>query len=155
MDIRKAKSTEGYQIESLVQICAEESGMMMIDAVDAHGTISKSVLSPHCHVYVAIVDGDIIGVIIGVQGTMFSNLHNMEVMMCVNQATSRMGVGSMLMEHFLLEQGWRNVYAEVVSDNEPIIRLLTKCNFKLVCSLPKFVNTRRGFRDKMIFTYNG
>jgi len=155
MDIRKAKSTEGYQIESLVQICAEESGMMMIDAVDAHGTISKSVLSPHCHVYVAIVDGDIIGVIIGVQGTMFSNLHNMEVMMCVNQATSRMGVGSMLMEHFLLEQGWRNVYAEVVSDNEPIIQLLLKHNFKLVCSLPKFVNTRRGFRDKMIFTYNG
>ena len=155
MDIRKAKSTEGYQIESLVQICAEESGMMMIDAVDAHGTISKSVLSPNFHVYVAIIDGDIIGVIIGVQGTMFSNLHNMEVMMCVNPADSSMGVGSMLMEHFLLEQGWRNVYAEVVSDNEPIIQLLLKHNYKLVCSLPKFVNTRRGFRDKMIFTYNG
>ena len=66
-----------------------------------------------------------------------------------------MGVGSMLMEYFLLEHGLRNVYAEVVSDNEPIIRLLTMHNYKLVCSLPKFVNTRRGFRDKMIFTYNG
>jgi len=76
-------------------------------------------------------------------------------MMCVNPADSRMGVGSMLMEHFLLEHGWRNVYAEVVSDNEPIIQLLLKHNYKLVCSLPKFVNTRRGFRDKMIFTYNG
>lgn len=155
MDIRKAKPTEGYYIESLVQICAEESGMMMIDAVDAHGAISKTVLSPNCHVYVAVIDEEIIGVILGLQGTMFSNLHNMEVMMCVNPADSSMGVGSMLMEHFLLEQGWRNVYAEVVSDNEPIIQLLLKHNYKLVCSLPKFVNTRRGFRDKMIFTYNG
>ena len=155
MDIRKAKPTEGYQIESLVQICAEQSGMMMIDAVDAYGTISKSVVSPNFHVYVAIMDDSIVGVIIGIQGTIFSNLHNMEVMMCVNPSDSRMGVGSMLMEHFLLEHGWRNVYAEVVSDNEPIIQLLLKHNYKLVCSLPKFVNTRRGFRDKMIFTYNG
>ena len=155
MDIRKAKVTEGVQIEALVKICAEESGMMMIDAVDAHGAISKSVLSPNCHVYLAVDEGEILGVVMGFQGTMFSNLHNMEVMMCVNPADSEMGVGSMLMEHFLLEQGWRNVYAEVVSDNEPIIQLLLKHNYKLVCSLPKFVNTRRGFRDKMIFTYNG
>ena len=77
MDIRKAKITEGYLIESLVQICAEESGMMMIDAVDAHGAISKTVLSPNCHVYVAVIDGEIIGVILGLQGTMFRNLHNM------------------------------------------------------------------------------
>jgi ribosomal protein S18 acetylase RimI-like enzyme len=126
MDIRKAKPTEGYQIESLVQICAEQSGMMMIDAVDAHGAISKTVLSPNCQVYVALIDDEMVGVILGLQGTMFSNLHNMEVMMCVNPADSRMGVGSMLMEHFLLEQGWRNVYAEVVSDNEPIIQLLLK-----------------------------
>jgi len=155
MDIRKAKTTEGYQIEGLVKMCAEESGMMMIDAVDAHGAISRTVLSPNCHVYVAVVDEEIIGVILGLQGAMFSNLHNMEVSMCVHPNYRRCGAGIELMEYFLLEQGWRNVYAEVVSDNEPIIRLLTKCNFKLVCSLPKFVNTRRGFRDKMIFTYNG
>lgn len=155
MEIRKAKKTEGYEIESLVKLCADESGMMMIDAVDADGTISKTVLSPNCYVYVAIVDGEIIGVILGLQGTMFSNLHNMEVSMCVHPDYRRFGTGEELMEYFLLEQGWRNVYAEVVSDNEPIIRLLTKCNFKLVCSLPKFVNTRRGFRDKMIFVYNG
>jgi hypothetical protein len=54
MDIRKAKITEGYEIEILVKICAEESGMMMIDAVDAHGAISKTVISPNCHVYVAV-----------------------------------------------------------------------------------------------------
>jgi L-amino acid N-acyltransferase YncA len=155
MDIRKARITEGYQIEALVKMCAEESGMMMIDAVDAHGAISRTVLSPNFHVYVAVVDEEIIGVILGLQGTMFSNLHNMEVSMCVHPNYRRCGAGIELMEYFLLEQGWRNVYAEVVSDNEPIIRLLTKCNFKLVCSLPKFVNTRRGFRDKMIFTYNG
>lgn len=155
MDIRKAKITEGYEIESLVQICAEESGMMMIDAVDAHGAISKSVLSPNCHVYVAVDGEEIVGVVMGFQGTMFSNLHNMEVSMCVNPSRKREGIGYMLMEHFLLEHGWLNVYAEVVSDNEPIIQLLTKLNYKLVCSLPKFVNTRRGFRDKMIFTYNG
>jgi ribosomal protein S18 acetylase RimI-like enzyme len=155
MDIRKAKPTEGYQIESLVQICAEESGMMMIDAVDAHGAISKSVLSPNCHVYLAVDEGEILGVVMGFQGTMFSNLHNMEVSMCVSPSRKREGIGYMLMEHFLLEHGWRNVYAEVVSDNEPIIQLLTRLNYKLVCSLPKFVNTRRGFRDKMIFTYNG
>lgn len=155
MDIRKARITEGYQIEALVKMCAEESGMMMIDAVDAHGAISKTVLSPNCQVYVALIDDEIVGVILGLQGTMFSNLHNMEVSMCVGRKWSRMGIGSMLMEYFLLEHGWKNVYAEVVSDNEPIIRLLTKCNFKIVCSLPKFVNTRRGFRDKMIFTYNG
>ena len=155
MDIRKARITEGYQIGALVKMCAEESGMMMIDAVDAHGAISRTVLSPNCHVYVAVVDEEIIGVILGLQGTMFSNLHNMEVSMCVHPNYRRCGAGIELMEYFLLEQGWRNVYAEVVSDNEPIIRLLTKCNFKLVCSLPKFVNTRRGFRDKMIFTYNG
>ena len=155
MDIRKAKITEGYEIESLVQICAEESGMMMIDAVDAHGAISKSVLSPNCHVYLAVDEGEILGVVMGFQGTMFSNLHNMEVSMCVSPSRKREGIGYMLMEHFLLEHGWLNVYAEVVSDNEPIIQLLTKLNYKLVCSLPKFVNTRRGFRDKMIFTYNG
>jgi len=155
MDIRKAKVTEGVQIEALVKICAEESGMMMIDAVDAHGAISKSVLSPNCHVYVAVDEGEIVGVVMGFQGTMFSNLHNMEVSMCVSPSRKREGIGYMLMEHFLLEHGWLNVYAEVVSDNEPIIQLLTRLNYKLVCSLPKFVNTRRGFRDKMIFTYNG
>ena len=155
MDIRKAKITEGYEIESLVQICAEESGMMMIDAVDAHGAISKSVLSPNCHVYLAVDEGEILGVVMGFQGTMFSNLHNMEVSMCVSPSRKREGIGYMLMEHFLLEHGYFNLYAEVVSDNEPIIQLLTRLNYKLVCSLPKFVNTRRGFRDKMIFTYNG
>jgi GNAT superfamily N-acetyltransferase len=155
MDIRKAKITEGYEIEILVKICAEESGMMMIDAVDAHGAISKSVLSPNCHVYLAVDEGEILGVVMGFQGTMFSNLHNMEVSMCVSPSRKREGIGYMLMEHFLLEHGWLNVYAEVVSDNEPIIQLLTRLNYKLVCSLPKFVNTRRGFRDKMIFTYNG
>ncbi len=155
MDIRKAKVTEGVQIEALVKICAEESGMMMIDAVDAHGAISKSVLSPNCHVYLAVDEGEILGVVMGFQGTMFSNLHNMEVSMCVSPSRKREGIGYMLMEHFLLEHGWLNVYAEVVSDNEPIIQLLTRLNYKLVCSLPKFVNTRRGFRDKMIFTYNG
>ena len=155
MDIRKAKVTEGMQIEALVQICAEESGMMMIDAVDAHGAISKIVLNPNNHVYVALMDGEIVGVILGMKGAIFSNLHNMEVSMCVSSKWSRMGIGFMLMEHFLLEHGWLNVYAEVVSDNEPIIQLLLKHNYKLVCSLPKFVNTRRGFRDKMILTYNG
>jgi ribosomal protein S18 acetylase RimI-like enzyme len=79
----------------------------------------------------------------------------MEVSMCVSPYRKREGIGHMLMSHFLLEHGWLNVYAEVVSDNEPIIQLLTRLNYKLVCSLPKFVNTRRGFRDKMIFTYNG
>ena len=155
MDIRKAKITDGLEIEALVQICAEESGMMMIDAVDAHGTISKTVISPNCHVYVAIVDGNIIGVILGTQGTMFSNLHNMEVSMCVHPDHRRWGTGIELMQYFLMEHGWMNVFAEVVSDNEPIINLLTRCNYKLVSILPKFVNTRRGFRDKMIFTYNG
>jgi ribosomal protein S18 acetylase RimI-like enzyme len=155
MDIRKAKMTDGLEIEALVKICAEESGMMMIDAVDADGVISKTVLSPQCAVYVAVIDKNIVGVIIGVKGSIFSTLHNMEVSMCVDKRYSRSGIGSMLMQHFLLEHGWRNVFAEVVSDNEPIIQLLLKHNYKLVCSLPKFVNTRRGFRDKMIFTYNG
>jgi N-acetylglutamate synthase-like GNAT family acetyltransferase len=155
MDIRKAKSTEGYAIEQLVKLCADESGMMMIDAVDADGIISKVVMNSNCDTYVAIVDGDIIGVIIGVQGSMFSNLHNMEVSMCIHPDYRRFGTGIELMQYFLMENGWMNVFAEVVSDNEPIIRLLTKCNFRLVCSLPKFVNTRRGFRDKMIFVYNG
>ena len=155
MEIRKAKITEGYEIESLVQICAEQSGMMMIDAVDAHGAISKTVMSPNCHVYVAVDEEGIVGVVMGFQGAMFSNLQNMEVSMCVSPYRKREGIGHMLMSHFLLEHGWLNVYAEVVSDNEPIIQLLTKLNYKLVCSLPKFVNTRRGFRDKMIFTYNG
>ena len=155
MLIREAKITEGYEIEALVKICAEESGMMMIDAVDAHGAISKTVLNPNCHVYVALMDEEIVGVILGMKGTMFSNLHNVEVSMCVSSKWSRMGIGSMLMEHFLLEHGWLNVYAEVVSDNEPIIQLLLRHNYKLVCSMPKFVNTRRGLRDKMILTYNG
>ena len=155
MEIRKANITEGYEIEALVQICAEESGMMMIDAVDAHGAISKTVMSPNCHVYVAVDEEEIVGVVMGFQGAMFSNLHNMEVSMCVSPYRKREGIGHMLMEHFLLEHGWLNVYAEVVSDNEPIIQLLLKQNYKLVCSMPKFVNTSRGFRDKMIFTYNG
>ena len=155
MDIRKAHKTEGYQIESLVKLCAEESGMMMIDAVDADGAISKTVLSSNCHVYVAVVDGDIIGVILGIQGTMFSNLHNMEVSMCVHPDHRRWGTGIELMQYFLMEHGWMNVFAEVVSDNEPIINLLTRCNYKLVSVLPKFVNTRRGLRDKMIFVYKG
>jgi GNAT superfamily N-acetyltransferase len=155
MEIRKANITEGYEIETLVQICSEESGMMMIDSVDAHGVISKTVLNPNCKVYVAVSEDEIVGVILGVQGTIFSNLHNMGVSMCVSPSHKREGIGYMLMEHFLLEHGWLNVYAEVVSDNEPIIQLLLKQNYKLVCSMPKFVNTSRGFRDKMIFTYNG
>lgn len=155
MDIRKAKSTEGYAIEQLVKLCADESGMMMIDAVDADGVISRVVLSGNCDTYVAVVDGDIIGVVMGMQGTMFSNIHNMEVSMCVHPDHRRFGTGIELMQYFLMENGWMNVFAEVVSDNEPIIRLLTKCNFRMVCSLPKFVNTNRGFRDKMIFVYNG
>lgn len=155
MEIRKANITEGYEIEALVQICSEESGMMMIDAVDAHGVISKTVLSPNCKVYVAVSEDEIVGVVMGFQGAIFSNLHNMEVSMCVSPSHKREGIGYMLMEHFLLEHGWLNVYAEVVSDNEPIIQLLLKQNYKLVCSMPKFVNTSRGFRDKMIFTYNG
>ena len=155
MEIRKANISEGYEIEALVQICSEESGMMMIDSVDAHGVISKTVLNPNCKVYVAVSEDEIVGVILGVQGTIFSNLHNMEVSMCVSPSHKREGIGYMLMEHFLLEHGWLNVYAEVVSDNEPIIQLLLKQNYKLVCSMPKFVNTSRGFRDKMIFTYNG
>jgi len=92
MDIRKAKSTEGYAIEQLVKLCADESGMMMIDAVDADGIISKVVLNSNCDTYVAIVDGDIIGVIIGVQGSMFSNLHNMEVSMCAYIQITDVGV---------------------------------------------------------------
>ena len=155
MDIRKAKTTEGYEIEQLVKLCADESGMMMIDAVDADGVISRVVLNSNCVTYVAVVDGDIIGVVMGMQGTMFSNLHNMEVSMCVHPDYRRFGTGIELMQYFLMENGWMNVFAEVVSDNEPIIRLLTKCNFRMVCSLPKFVNTKRGFRDKMIFVYNG
>jgi len=155
MEIRKAKKTEGYEIESLVKLCADESGMMMIDAVDADGAISKVVLSPSCFVYVAIVRDSIAGVIIGIQGSLFSNLHNVEVSMCIHPEHRRCGIGEELMKYFLVEHGWLNVYAEVVSDNEPIIKLLTNCNYRLICSLPKFVNTRRGFRDKMIFVYNG
>ena len=129
--------------------------MMMIDGGDADGVIRGVTINKNCGVYVALMDGQIVGVILGMQGTMFSNLHNMEVSMCVDPKWKRMGIGSSLMEYFLLENGWLNVYAEVVSDNEPIIQLLLKHNYRLVCSLPKFVNTRRGFRDKMIFVYNG
>ena len=155
MNIRKALPSDGYTVEQLVKVCAEESGMMMIDAVDADGVICKTTISPNCVVYVAEDEDGMWGAIIGIKGSMFSNLHNMEVSMCVDPCRKRCGIGSMLMEHFLLEHGWRNIFAEVVSDNEPIIQLLLKHNYKLVCSLPKFVNTRRGFRDKMIFTYNG
>lgn len=155
MEIRKAKITEGYDIEQLVKKCADISGMMMIDGGDADGVIRNVTINKNCGVYVALMDGQIVGVILGMQGTMFSNLHNMEVSMCVDPKWKRMGIGSSLMEYFLLENGWLNVYAEVVSDNEPIIQLLLKHNYRLVCSLPKFVNTRRGFRDKMIFVYNG
>lgn len=155
MEIRKAKITEGYDIEQLVKKCADTSGMMMIDGGDADGVIRGVTINKNCGVYVALMDGQIVGVILGMQGTMFSNLHNMEVSMCVDPKWKRMGIGSSLMEYFLLENGWLNVYAEVVSDNEPIIQLLLKHNYRLVCSLPKFVNTRRGFRDKMIFVYNG
>lgn len=155
MEIRKANITEGYDIEQLVKKCADTSGMMMIDGGDADGVIRGVTINKNCGVYVALMDGKIVGVILGMQGTMFSNLHNMEVSMCVDPKWKRMGIGSSLMEYFLLENGWLNVYAEVVSDNEPIIQLLLKHNYRLVCSLPKFVNTRRGFRDKMIFVYNG
>jgi GNAT superfamily N-acetyltransferase len=155
MDIRKARITEGYQIEALVKMCAEESGMMMIDAVDAHGAISKTVLSPNCHVYVALLMMRWSGSFLDYKATCSATYTTWRCQCVLIRKWSRMGIGSMLMEYFLLEHGWRNVYAEVVSDNEPIIKLLTKCNFKLVCSLPKFVNTRRGFRDKMILTYNG
>jgi len=155
VEIRKARLTEGYEIEKLVKKCADTSGMMMIDGSDADGVISRTVPHPNCSVYVALMDNQIVGVILGIQGSMFSNLHNMEVSMCVDPKWKRMGIGTSLMEHFLLDNGWLNVYAEVVSDNEPIIQLLLRHNYRLICSLPKFVNTRRGFRDKMIFVYNG
>ena len=52
MLIRHAKITEGYEIEALVKLCAEDSEGMMITPEEANGRISQSILSRFSHTMV-------------------------------------------------------------------------------------------------------
>lgn len=154
MNIRAANVLDGYAIESLVKKCAEEN-TMMITASEAEGVIQRLVLMSNCHIYVAHVDNEIVGVIVGSGGMVDSESNNIEISICVSKKWRRMGVASMLLEIFIMKYGWMNIYANVVDGNQSIIKILESANFKNMCTLPNFVKTRSGFKDKLTFLYHG
>jgi ribosomal protein S18 acetylase RimI-like enzyme len=155
MLIRHAKITEGYEIESLVKLCAEDSEGMMITPEEANGRISQSILSGFTHTMVAIHDTKIVGVIIGNLGMTSSSAHNMEVAMCIHPEFRGKKIGFTLAQIFVNEFSYLNIYVNVSESNHIVLGLLEGLNFKEVGRLPKYIKEKSGYKDKIILFYYG
>jgi len=155
MLIRHAKITEGYEIESLVKLCAEDSEGMMITPEEANGRISQSMISGFTHTMVVEVDGKIVGVVMGTMGMTKSSAHNMEIAMCMHPDFRGHGIGTQLMGIFVNEFSYMNMIAEVSESNDVIIKLLQGLNFKEVGRIPKGVRGKDEYKDKIILFYYG
>ena len=83
MLIRHAKITEGYEIEALVKLCAEDSEGMMITPEEADG-ISQHMLRGHTMSMIVEVNDKIVGVVTGTMGMTESTVHNLELAMCID-----------------------------------------------------------------------
>lgn len=155
MLIRHAKITEGYEIEALVKLCAEDSEGMMIAPEETVGIVSKVVISETSRVMVAIHDTKIVGVIIGNLGMTSSSAHNMEVAMCIHPEFRGKKIGFTLAQIFVNEFSYLNIYVNVSESNHIVLGLLEGLNFKEVGRLPKYIKEKLGYKDKIILFYYG
>jgi len=155
MLIRHAKITEGYEIESLVKLCAEDSEGMMITPEEANGRISQSMINGFTHTMVVEIDGVIVGVVMGTMGMTISSAHNIELAMCIHPKFRGMSLGTQLMNIFVNEFSYMNLIAEAVESNDVIIKLLQGLNFKEVGRIPKGVRGKEEYKDKIILFYYG
>jgi len=155
MLIRDAKITEGYEIEALVKLCAEDSEGMMITPEEANGRISQHTLSGHAISMVVEVDDKVVGVVVGTMGITKSTAHNMELAMCIHPEFRGYGVGTQLMRTFVNEYSYMNLFADVSESNSVIIKLLKGLNLKEVGRVPKAIKEKSGYKDKLILFYYG
>lgn len=155
MLIRQSKITEGYEIEALVKLCAEDSEGMMIAPEETVGIVSKAVISETSRVMVAIHDTKIVGVIIGNLGMTSSSAHNMEVAMCIHPEFRGRKIGFTLAQIFVNEFSYLNIYVNVSESNHIVLGLLEGLNFKEVGRLPKYIKEKSGYKDKIILFYYG
>jgi ribosomal protein S18 acetylase RimI-like enzyme len=155
MLIRNAKITEGYEIEALVKLCAEDSEGMMITPEETVGAISSAVINKNSRVMVAIHDTKIIGAIIGNLGITNSSAHNMEVAMCIHPEFRGKKVGFTLAQIFVNEFSYLNIYVNISESNTIVLGLLEGLNFKEAGRLPKYIKEKSGYKDKIILFYYG
>lgn len=155
MLIRNANITEGYEIEALVKLCAEDSEGMMITVEEANGRISQSMLSGFTHTMVVEVEGMLVGVVMGTMGMVISSAHNMELAMCIHPSFRERKIGTKLMSIFVNEYSYMNLFANVSESNSVIIKLLQGLNFKEVGRVPKAIKEKSGYKDKLILFYYG
>lgn len=155
MLIRHAKITEGYEIEALVKLCAEDSDGMMITPEEANGRISQSMISVFTYTMVVEIEGRIAGVVMGKMGETKSSAHNMELIMCMHPEFRGYSIGTQLMSIFVNEFSYMNLIAEVPESNSMIINLLQGLNFKEVGRIPKGVREKEEYKDKLILFYYG
>jgi len=154
MLIRHAKITEGYEIEALVKLCAEDSEGMMITVEEANG-ISQHILRGQTMSMIIEVDNVIVGVVTGTMGVVQSTAHNLELAMCIHPAFRGGGFGTELLRTFVNEYSYMNVFADVSESNSVIIKLLQGLNFKEVGRVPKAIKEKSGYKDKIILFYYG
>ena len=154
MLIREAKITEGYEIEALVKLCAEDSEDMMITPEESYG-ISQSMISGLTNTMVVEIDGKISGVVMGTRGVTKSSAHNMELAMCIHPDYRGMSLGTQLMGIFVNEFSYMNLIADAYESNDVIIKLLQGLNFKEVGRIPKGVRGKNEYKDKIILFYYG
>lgn len=155
MLIRDANITEGYEIEALVKLCAKDSEGMMITPEEAYGRISQATISKSTHIKVVELDKKIVGVVLGSMGMTKSTYHNMELAMCVHPDVRNIGLGTNLMDIFVNQFSYFNLFANVSESNLLIIKLLKGLNFKEVGRIPKGLKEKEGYKDKLIMFYYG
>ena len=154
MLIRNANITEGYEIEALVKLCAEDSEGMMITVEEANG-ISQHILRGQTMSMIIEVDNVIVGVVTGTMGVVQSTAHNLELAMCIHPAFRGGGFGTELLRTFVNEYSYMNLFADVSESNSVIIKLLQGLNFKEVGRVPKAIKEKSGYKDKLILFYYG
>jgi len=154
MLIRNANITEGYEIEALVKLCAEDSEGMMITSEEANG-ISQHILRSRTMSMIVEVEHVMVGVITGTMGMTQSTAHNLELAMCIHPAFRGGGFGTELLRTFVNEYSYMNVFADVSESNSVIIKLLQGLNFKEVGRVPKAIKEKSGYKDKLILFYYG
>ena len=154
MLIRNANITEGYEIEALVKLCAEDSEGMMITVEEANG-ISQHMLRGQTMSMIIEVDNVIVGVVTGTMGVVQSTAHNLELAMCIHPAFRGGGFGTELLRTFVNEYSYMNLFADVSESNSVIIKLLQGLNFKEVGRVPKAIKEKSGYKDKLILFYYG
>ncbi len=155
MLIRHAKITEGYEIEALVKLCAEDSEGMMITPEEANGRISQSMLNGFTHTMVVEFEDMLVGVIMGTMGMAISSAHNMEVAMCIHPEFRGKKVGFTLAQIFVNEFSYLNIYVNISESNTIVLGLLEGLNFKEAGRLPKYIKEKSGYKDKIILFYYG